>query len=125
MVHIGVSSNVRFLDMGTSKWSDGVLESFPALHVISGCDSVSAFKGKGKEKWLSTVQKKEKYLQSVFAMYFKNWKIVSSDETNVNDTSYRKFHMENMPEPQLPATKDELPNILYVRIIRPRYGREA
>ena len=31
MVHIGVASNVRILDMGGSKWSDGVLECLPAL----------------------------------------------------------------------------------------------
>ena len=40
MVHVGAGSNMRLLDMRTSKWSDGVLESLPALHVISGCDSV-------------------------------------------------------------------------------------
>ena len=62
MVHIGVGSNVRTLDMGTSKCSDGILEVLPALDVISGCDSVSAVNGEGKTKWLSTVQKNEKYL---------------------------------------------------------------
>ena len=33
--------------------------------IISGSDSVSIVNGKGKVKSLSTVQKKEKYLQSV------------------------------------------------------------
>ena len=37
MVHIGVGSNMRILVMGTSKSSDGVLETLPALHAISGC----------------------------------------------------------------------------------------
>ena len=41
MVHIGVGSNMRILDIGTSKWSDGVLESLPVLHVISDCGYVS------------------------------------------------------------------------------------
>ena len=50
MVHIGVGSNVRILDMRTSKWSDGVLESLPALRVISGWNSVSTVNGKGKLK---------------------------------------------------------------------------
>ena len=50
MIHIGVGSNVRILDIGTSKWSDGVLESLPALHAISGCDSVSAVNGKRQAK---------------------------------------------------------------------------
>ena len=31
MVHIGVASNMRILDMGGSKWSDGILECLPAL----------------------------------------------------------------------------------------------
>ena len=64
MVHIGVGSNVRILDLGTSKWSFGVLESLPALQAISGCDSINTVNGKEKAKWLSTVQKK--YLR-VFA----------------------------------------------------------
>ena len=63
MVHTGVGSHVRILDMGLIL--DDVLETLPALHVISGCDSVSAVNGKGKAKWLSTAQKKEKCLQSV------------------------------------------------------------
>ena len=65
MVDIGVGSNVRYFDIGTSKWSGSILESLPALHAISDCDSVSAVNGKGKAKWLSTVQKQEEYLQSV------------------------------------------------------------
>ena len=122
MVRIGVGSNMRILDIGTSKWSDGVLESLPALRAISGWDSVSA--GKGKAKWLSTVQKKEEYLQSVSQLgdtirinadvFQKIEKLFCHlygmpDETNINETRYRKFCMENMPEPhQLPPTKDEL-----------------
>ena len=50
MIHIGVGSNVRILDIGTSKWSDGVLESLPALYASSGCDSVSAVNGKRQAK---------------------------------------------------------------------------
>ena len=123
MVHIGVGSNARILDMGTSKCSDGVLESIPALHHISGCDSVSAVNGKGKAKWLSTVQKKEQYLQNVSQLgdtirinadvFQKMEKLFfhlygMPDETNINETRYRKFCMENIQKPhQLPPTKDE------------------
>ena len=123
MVHIGISSNVRILDMGTSKWSDCVLESLPALYSVSGCNSVSAANGKGKAKWLSTVQKKEEYLQSVSQL--RNTIRINADvfqktenlfchlfgipdETNINETRYRKFCMDDTPEPhQLPPTKDE------------------
>ena len=55
MVHIGVGLNVRTLDMGTCKWLDGVSQSLPALHTISGCDSVSTVNGKRKTRWLNTV----------------------------------------------------------------------
>ena len=48
MIHIGVGSNVRILDIGTSEWSDGVLESLPALY--AGWDSVSAVNGKRQAK---------------------------------------------------------------------------
>ena len=40
------------------------------------------------------------------------------DETNINETCYRKFCMENTPDPyQLPLTKDELTQ----NIIRANY----
>ena len=110
--------------MGTSKWSDGVLESLPAMHAISSCDSVSAVNGKGKAKWLSTIQKKEECLQSVSQLgdtikinadvFQKIEKLFSHlygmpDETNINEARYRKFCVKNTPEShQLPPTKDEL-----------------
>ena len=100
--------------MGTSKWSDGILKSLPALHGISGCDSVSAVYGKGKEKCLSTVQKKEEYLQSVSELgdkirinadvFQKIEKLFCHlygmpHETSTNETRYRTFCMENTSEP--------------------------
>ena len=80
--------------MGTSKWSDGVLESLPALHAISGCDSVSAVNGKGKAKCLSTVQKKEEYLQSVSQL---------GDTIRINADVFQKIekcfcHLYGMPD---------------------------
>ena len=42
MVHFGIGSNVRIPDMGTSKWSMGVLENLPSLNAISGCDYVNS-----------------------------------------------------------------------------------
>ena len=77
--------------------------------------------GKGKAKWLSTVQKKEEYLQSVSQLgdtirinadlFQKIEKLFCHlygmpHETNINKTCYRKF---NTSEPhRLPQTKDEL-----------------
>ena len=105
MIHIGVGSNVRILDIGTSKWSDGVLESLPNMNVFSGCDSVSAVNWKGQAKWLSTVQKKDEYLQSVsklgdtikinadvFQKIEKSFCYLCGmpDKTDINETRYRR-----------------------------------
>ena len=43
-------------------WSDSIIQSLPSLHAISGCDAVSAFHDIEKATWLSTIQKKEEYL---------------------------------------------------------------
>ena len=118
---------------GNHKWSDSVLESLPVLHAIWGCNSVSAVNGKVKEKWLSTVQKKEENLRSVsqpgdtirinIDVFQKIEKLFCHlygmpDKTNINETRHRKFFMENTPEPhQLPPTKDELTQ----HIIRTNY----
>ena len=72
MFHSGVGSNVRILDMETSKWSHGVLESLPVLHAVSGCDFVSAVNGKGKARWLSTVQKKDVFFERICFKKLKN-----------------------------------------------------
>ena len=80
-----------------------------------------AIDGKGKAKWLSTVQKKEEYLQSVSQLgdtiringdlFQKIEKLFCHlygmpHEANINKTRYRKF---NTSEPHwLPQTKDEL-----------------
>ena len=120
--------------------SNSILERLLALHAISGCNSVSAVNGKGKAKWLSTVQKKEEYLQIVselgdtirinedvsqkieqlFCHLFGK-----SDETNINKTRFRKICMENTLKPhQLLPTKDELTQHLYFQVIKPMQRRE-
>ena len=120
--------------------SNSILESLLALHAISGCNSVSAVNGKGKAKWLSTVQKKEEYLQIVSELgdTIRINEDVSQkieqlfchlfgmpDETNINKTRFKKFCMENKPNPhQLLPTKDELTQHLYFQVIKPMKGKE-
>ena len=121
MVHTGVGSHVRILDMGLIL--DGVLETLPALHVISGCDSVSAVNGKGKAVVEYCSKERKVFAKCIpTGRYNKNQcRCVSKieklfcylhgmpDETNVNETSYRKFCTENTPEPhRLPTIKYEL-----------------
>ena len=124
MVHIGVGIprpfNMRILDMGTSKSSDGIIESLPALDANSGCN----VNVKGKARWLSTAENKEEYLQSVSQLgdaitinadvFQKMEKLFCHlcempNETNINETGFKKLCVETMPEPlQLLPTKGEL-----------------
>ena len=47
------------------------------------------------------------------------------DETNINKTRFKKFCMENKPNPhQLLPTKDELTQHLYFQVIKPMKGKE-
>ena len=50
-VQLGTGSNV---DVGNTDWQSELVEGLPSVHAISSCDSVSAFNGIGKAKWLST-----------------------------------------------------------------------
>ena len=110
--------------MGNTDWQSELVEALPSLHAISGCDSVSAFNGIGKAKWLSTMEKREEHMnvmtllgeslevtESLFAII----KIVvchlhqMPEESNINIASYKKFCRAKTTEPyQPPPTKDEL-----------------
>ena len=124
LLQIGSGSNLRILDIGNNDLEEDLLKSLPSLHVLSGCDSVSAINGIGKEKWLKTVTKSDKY---IFAIQALGEDIVVDksttnvieklfchlygmpEENEINDARYRKFCKNKIPEPhQLPPTKDEL-----------------
>ena len=79
MFHSGVGSNVRILDVGTSKWSHDVLESLSALHAVSGCDCVSAVNVERKARWLSTVQKKDLFFERMFFKKLKSCFVFSME----------------------------------------------
>ena len=96
----------------------------PSLHAISGCDAVSAFHGIGKATWLSTIQKKEEYLDalrllretlevndSVFNTLERLVRHLYGIQTEhgINNARYKKLSQGKTPDPQqLPATYDEL-----------------
>ena len=80
--------------MRTSLWSDGVLESLPALHTISGCDVVIIVNKKRTTKWLNTVQRKGEYSQGVSQL---------GDTIRINANVFQKIKSH-----QLAPTKDEL-----------------
>ena len=64
-VQLGTGSNVRIVDEGNTDWQSELVKALPSLHAISGCDLVSAFNGIGKAKWLSTLEKREEYMNAM------------------------------------------------------------
>ena len=50
--------------VGDNEFTSSLVDCLPSLHAISGCDTVSAFYGIGKAKWITTVEKKEEYLDA-------------------------------------------------------------
>ena len=64
LVQIGKGNNYRVIDDKGHTWSDSIIQSLPSLHATSGCDAVSAFHDIGKATWLSTIQKKEEYIDA-------------------------------------------------------------
>ena len=110
--------------MGNSDWQPKLVETLPSLHAISGCDSVNAFNGIGKAKWLSTLEKPEEYMNAM-RLLGESLEVTESlfsiiermvchlygmpQESDVNIFSYKKFCRAKTSEPhQLPPTKDEL-----------------
>ena len=64
-VQLGIGSNVKIVDVGNTDWQSELDEALPSLHAISGCDSVNACNGIGKAKWLSTLEKREEYMNAM------------------------------------------------------------
>ena len=110
--------------MGNTDWQSELVEVLPSQHAISGCDSVSAFNGIGKAKWLSTLEKREEYMNSVkllgesvevteilFAIVERTVCHLYGmpEESDINSARYKKFCRAKTPNPhQLHPTKDEL-----------------
>ena len=110
--------------MGNTNWQSELVEVLPSQHAISGCESVSAFNGIGKGKWLSTLEKREEYMNAVkllgesvevtevlFAIVERTVCHLYGmpEESDINSARYKKFCRAKTPKPhQLPPTKDEL-----------------
>ena len=84
---VGKGGKTRVLDMCSimarisSQYSENILQAFIGLHVLTGCDSVSAFVGKGKIKALKLLQKFPEFLSCLVDLG-KSW--IVTDEL-VND----------------------------------------
>ena len=64
-IKIGTGRNERILNATQAPFEERLSISLPGLHAFSGCDSMSAFHGIGKVKWLSLVKSHEHYCAAV------------------------------------------------------------
>ena len=137
-LQLGTGSDVRILDTQATDWLSDLLEALPSLHAISGCDSVSAFHGLGKGKWLSTLSKKEEYVEAM-RLLGESLQINENlfctiermvchlygmpEEHDIDNARYKIFCRSKTPEPyQLPPTKDDCFNILREQITSLLFG---
>lgn len=121
-VQIGTGSNVRVLDPASLDVNHETKLALPALHAISGCDSVSAFHGIGKAKWVKLMDKEEHRLALALlgedidvpenvskAIEVIVCELYGTTESCINEARFKIFCRKSMPDPSmLPPTKGEL-----------------
>lgn len=117
------------------KFVDHLCEAIPGMHSFTGCDSVSAFPGKGKVKVLKLLMKDEKFIE-LFRNFGTNWQ-VSSDhlpsleeftrelygqrDTSVNNVKYIISKDGRVSSDQLPPCQNALIHAL-ILATRPKFG---
>ena len=114
----GVGNRTRIIDLVkvSTALGNGVCLALIGIHTFSGCDSTSAFHGKGKRKTFSVACEKEEYLSafthlgSSFELDQSTFDVLSkyvchlygqSSAENVNDARYRAFCMASSAFPEL------------------------
>ena len=120
------STRVSFLSITSSRTilGDGVSAALPGYHAFTGCDSVSAFAGRGKKAGLQLLKSDPRY-QNLFVKLGERWEV--NDElfeklekftyqmydkktkcTNVNDLRFELFvkRKGKIESQQLPPCKD-------------------
>ena len=65
LVQIGSGNDYQVIDVKDHTWSNSIIQCLPSLHAVSGCDAVNAFHGIIKATWLSTIQKKDEYMDAL------------------------------------------------------------
>ncbi len=121
----GTQNNSRFVDISSvcNKLGEDVCEVLPGLHALTGCDSVSAFSGKGKTKAFRLV-KENKQLRKLILPLGHNVPVRDEDaadveefvccmygkaDKDVNEVRYHLFcKMKNVQSHHLPPTKAAL-----------------
>ena len=119
----GTGNNTRIVDITSISNVYGVslCKALLGLHVFTGCDSVSAFKGKGKVKGLKIMLESAEFC-SVFEELGMFWTLPSAsckileqfvcvlygqkDCTEVNEARYLNFRLKCLNDAGLPPNKD-------------------
>jgi hypothetical protein len=127
-IRCGTKQRMRYIDinkLSTALGSD-VCDALLGVHAFTGCDSVSAFGGRGKVAGLKIVSKDDE-LRKALAQLGENWilsaelfsllqeftcRLYASQTTikNVNDLRYQIFRTKNgdVESSQLPPCEDSL-----------------
>lgn len=123
-IHTGTKTRTRYLDIQTlsSKLGSAVCGALPGLHSFTGCDTNSAFAGKGKKKAFDFVVSKSMFCE---AMHNIGSSIPVSDDAlhdaerfvcalygmpgeAVDEVRYKFFCGKNPPSQLLPPCSDAL-----------------
>ena len=104
------------------------IKALPGLHALTGCDSTSAFVGKGKQAAFKIMHRSEEnqsalqHLGESFELaeevYTKLERFVcqlyGKASRNFNDLRYKLFFIKGLQSQQLPPTRDALRKHIYV-----------
>ncbi|XP_061913285.1 uncharacterized protein LOC133656293 isoform X2 [Entelurus aequoreus] len=123
----GVGNRTRIIDVAkvAAALGNSVCSALIGIHTFTGCDSTSAFHGKGKRKTFSLACQKDEYLTafsnlgSSFNLDQSTFKTLSkyvchlygqASAKDVNDARYKAFCMASsaLPELSIPPTSDAL-----------------
>ena len=120
----GTGNKRRFIDVNgiSQKYGENICETLPGLHAFTGCDSVSAFSGKGKQSAVKVILKDEGLCETVKKLgqsYTVSEEVMEKCEmyvcilygksgADVNDELHELFCQKGSESSQLPPTKDAL-----------------
>lgn len=121
----GRGTNLRTIDLQTIQvhLGDEVSKSLIGLHCFTGCDSTSAFYGKGKKKALNLLMKEREFCHA-FSDLGENFDVEPAtaaslesfvcklygqqNVTTVNEARYNMFRLQRKSEITMPPNKDAL-----------------
>ena len=120
----GTENKWRFIDVNgvSQKYGENICEALPGLPVFTGCDSVSAFSGKGKQSAVKVILKDEGLCETMKELgqsYTVSEELMEKCEryvcslygksgADVNDIRYALSCQKGSKSSQLPPTKDAL-----------------